>query len=86
MIRYKDISFVNGVLHVKILTSKSNQFAEKSFEIVIVPNLHSMLCPVYWVKELFRLSKPDPEDKLFRLFAGSSWVAMKQSWFAKKFK
>ena len=85
-IRFKDISFADDVLSVNILTSKTNQHAENSFRILIVPNYQSVLCPFYWVKKLIRLSKPNQQDKLFRICQRGRWSSMKQSWFSRKFR
>ena len=60
-VRVKDLLFVDDNMHVMVRTSKTNQFAEYLSKIVIVKS-HSVLCPIYWVKEIIRLSDPSPND------------------------
>ena len=44
-----------------VKTSKTNQFAEYLSKIIIVKS-QSVLCPIYWIKELIRLSNHTPYD------------------------
>ena len=83
---FKDIELFHDRIVIKLASSKTNQFASRPHVIVIVANSASKLCPVYWLKEMLRLSRPSQGDRLFRLYSNGQWVPMTQSWFSKRFK
>ena len=85
-IKFKDISFVGETVYLTIRSSKTNQFAEYVSKIVIVSNHNSVLCPVYWLKELIKLSNPTPESFIFRRLIRKKWCVISRSWFSMKLK
>ena len=85
-LRFRDLSFKEGVLYLYVKSSKTNQFSEYLTRLVIVPNTNSVVCPVYWLRELIRLSNPVPESYVFRRLYKGSWRKMSQTWFSKKLK
>ena len=82
-VKIVDLIFVGEDLHVMVKTSKTNQFAEYLSKIVIVKS-DSVLCPIYWIKELIRLSNPTPSDYLFRRLVRGRWRRMSYTWFNTK--
>ena len=82
-VKFGDLKFVGENLHVLVKTSKTNQFAEYASKIVIVKS-QSVLCPIYWLGELVRLSNPLPSDFVFRRLIKGKWTPMSYNWFNTK--
>ena len=85
-VRVKDFLYVEGGAIVRLVSSKTNQFAEYVSEIPVYRNSNSLLCPIRWISTMLQRHNASPDEPLFRILRKGKWVTMSSSWLNGKLK
>lgn len=67
MLKGSDIKFTTFGMVVTLRSSKTIQFSERSVVIPVVESKGSLLCPVRWLRRMFRHVNVLPQDPLFSM-------------------
>lgn len=79
MLKRSDVKFTTYGMCITLRSSKTIQFSEREVNIPVVEAKGSLLCPVKWLKRLFRYVKVHPNDPLFPLTYSVFSRRLKQS-------
>ena len=85
-IKAGDVVCGDGFLIVTIRSSKTDQLGKSPHVITINESPDSLLCPVYFVKEILRIQKPKASDPLFRISTIDGYKPISYSAFNSRLK